>query len=237
MMDAARRLIVNADDFGLSEGVNRGIIESHERGILTSSSLMVDRPAAAAAAAYARANPTLGVGLHVDLSEWVYRDGAWVALYQRVPVNDRTAVEAELARQFGVFRGLLGRDPTHIDSHQHVHRDEPVRSVAEALARGLDVPLRHFTPGIRYVGSFYGQTATGEPYPDAIRVETLIALLRGLPPGTTELGCHPGWADDAETTYRGERANEVRTLCDPRARAALSAAGLVLCTFRELRTE
>lgn len=235
-MEAARRLIVNADDFGLSSGVNRGIVQCHERGIVTSASLMVDQPAAAAAAAYARDRPSLGVGLHLDLSEWVYRDGAWVVLYERVPVHDRAAVEVELARQLGVFRELLGSDPTHIDSHQHVHRDEPVRSVAEALARELHVPLRHFAPGIRYVGSFYGQMATGEPYPDAVRIESLIALLTDLPPGASELGCHPGWADDVETAYRAERADEVRTLCDPRARAALDAAGIVLCTFREFHT-
>ena len=50
-------LIVNADDFGLSEGVNRGIIEAHERGIVTSASLMVLRPAAASAADYSREDP------------------------------------------------------------------------------------------------------------------------------------------------------------------------------------
>ena len=53
-MDSKRFLIVNADDFGLSEGVNRGIIEAHERGIVTSASLMVLKPSAVSAAAYSR---------------------------------------------------------------------------------------------------------------------------------------------------------------------------------------
>src|SRR5688572_28379081 len=77
-----RHLIVNADDFGFSPGVNRGIAEAHERGIVTSASLMVRWPAAAAAASYARARPELSVGLHLDLGEWVLRDGAWVPLYE-----------------------------------------------------------------------------------------------------------------------------------------------------------
>ena len=76
-----RAVIVNADDFGQSAGITRGIIAAHERGIVTSASLMVRWPAAAAAAAYARAHHRLSVGLHVDLGESVYRAGHWVALY------------------------------------------------------------------------------------------------------------------------------------------------------------
>ena len=87
-MPAKRYLIVNADDFGLSEGVNRGIIRAHEQGILTSASLMVRWPAAAEAARYAAQHPRLSVGLHLDLAEWVYRDDQWVPRYQVVPPDD-----------------------------------------------------------------------------------------------------------------------------------------------------
>ena len=73
-----RVLVVNADDFGRSPGVNAGIADTHERGIVTSTSLMVRWPAAEQAAAYARQTPTLAVGLHADLGEWARRDGAWV---------------------------------------------------------------------------------------------------------------------------------------------------------------
>ncbi len=62
-----RYLIVNADDFGLSFGVNRGIIEAFEHGVVTSASLMVNWIGAAEAAAYARQHPTLSLGLHIDL--------------------------------------------------------------------------------------------------------------------------------------------------------------------------
>src|SRR4051794_39741974 len=76
-----RYLIVNADDFGQSRGVNAGIVEAHERGVVTSASLMVRWPAAAEAAACARSHPRLAVGLHLDLGEWECRDGTWVARY------------------------------------------------------------------------------------------------------------------------------------------------------------
>src|SRR4051812_9848181 len=112
-------LIVNADDFGLSAGINRGIIEAHERGIVTSTSLMVRGAAAGEAAQYALAHPELSVGLHVDLCEWAHRGGEWLRLYEVVPFDDAAAVAREVARQLDAFRAHIGHSPTHVDSHQH----------------------------------------------------------------------------------------------------------------------
>jgi predicted glycoside hydrolase/deacetylase ChbG (UPF0249 family) len=234
-MDTKRFLIVNADDFGLSEGVNRGIIEAHERGIVTSASLMVLKPSASSAASYSREHPRLSVGLHLDLGEWTYDGDAWSPVYQVVPLEDRAVVAEELERQLGGFRRLIGRDPTHIDSHQHFHQDEPVQSAAVELARRLDVPLRHFSPGIRYCGRFYGQTARGFPLPDAISVESLIAILTEMPPGLTELGCHPGRAIGEESPYDVERSAEVDVLSHLIVRTFLGAEGIELVSFRDVK--
>jgi predicted glycoside hydrolase/deacetylase ChbG (UPF0249 family) len=233
-MDSKRSLIVNADDFGLTEGVNAGIIEAHERGIVTSASLMVLKPASQSAADYSRGHLRLSVGLHLDLGEWAHDGEAWFPVYGVVPLDDRAVVAEELERQLSDFRRLVGRDPTHLDSHQHVHQDEPVRSAAVELARRLDVPLRHFSPGIPYCGRFYGQTAKGLPLPDAISVESLIAILRDLPPGLTELGCHPGRSTAEESVYGVERSTEVEVLCHPEVRTVLSAEGIELRSFRDL---
>jgi predicted glycoside hydrolase/deacetylase ChbG (UPF0249 family) len=181
-----------------------------------------------------RGQPDLSLGLHVDLAEWVYRDGAWTALYEVVPADDRTEVEAEVARQLAVFRELTGTDPTHLDSHQHIHREEPVRSVLTELAEELDVPLRSVSSNVRYSGQFYGQTATGESVPEAITVEALLAIVERLPAGTTELSCHPG-ESDARSVYAGEREIELRALCDPRISAALGTRGIHLRSFHGLR--
>lgn len=229
-----RRLIVNADDFGLSAGINRGIIDAHEKGIVTGASLMVRGAAAAAAADYARANERLSVGLHIDLAEWFYRDDAWRPLYQVVDPTDQGAVEGEARRQLAAFIALVGRSPTHLDSHQHVHREEPLRSVAEQLAKELDAPLRHFS-AVSYCGRFYGQTAKGFSMPDAISVEALVEVLGQIPMGISELACHPGYADDVESMYRSERATEVATLCDPRVRAAVVEHGIELIGFQQLK--
>jgi predicted glycoside hydrolase/deacetylase ChbG (UPF0249 family) len=226
-----RYLIVNADDFGRSHGVNRGVIEAHEGGIVTSASLMVLWPAAAEAAAHAGEHPDLALGLHFDLGEWVHGEGAWLPAYEVVPADDPPAVTEEAARQLAAFRRLVGRDPTHLDSHQHVHLWEPVRSVLSELAGELAVPLRHHDPRIRYCGAFYGQTGEGQPLPEGISVDALIEIFAALPSGVTELACHPGLDDELRSTYRSERAEELRVLCDPRVRATLAAKDIELCSF------
>lgn len=228
-------MIVNADDFGLSPGVNRGIIEAHERGIVTSASLMVRWSAAAEAAAYGRSRrENLSLGLHFDLFEWAFRDGEWVPLYEVAPADDAGAVAEELASQLDLFRRLVGRDPTHLDSHQHAHRTDPVRSALIEAAERLAVPLRHFSQTVRYDGNFYGQTGIGEPYPQAISLNSLIELLKGLPPGVTEIGCHPAFDDQLDSMYAVERAEEVKVLCDPLVRATLAAEGIELITFSDV---
>ena len=231
---AARRLIVNADDFGFSPGVNAGVVRTHRDGIVTSASLMVRWPAAADAARLAADHPRLGVGLHVDLGEWVFRGGRWVRAYAVLEddaAKDPAAVTAEVDRQLSAFRSLLGRDPTHVDSHQHAHREEPLRSAVLELGRRLRVPVRHFTADVRYCGDFYGQQGRGEPYPQGVTVENLCRVIRSLPPGTTELCCHPGAGTDHASVYAAERNLEVESLCGAAARAALADAGVILTNF------
>lgn len=226
-----KRLIVNADDFGRSFGINRGIITAHECGIVSSASLMVRWNAAAEAAHYGREHRRLGLGLHFDAGEWVYCAETWTPVYTVVDLADRGAIEAELGRQLDAFRALVGRPPSHLDSHQHVHLKEPARSVLTEAARALGVTLRGCEPAVHYRGDFYGQDRRGEPLPDSISVERLLAILATLPPGVTEVGCHPGEAFDLDTDYRDERAEEVKVLCDPRVRRALVASGITLGSF------
>jgi chitin disaccharide deacetylase len=230
---AERVLIVNADDFGRSPGVNRGVIRAHEQGIVTSATLMVRWPAAEEAAAYARESDSLSVGLHVDLGEWVYRDGEWQTRYEVVPETP-DAVAAELDRQLEQFERLVGRPPTHLDSHQHVHRDGPARTALLQAGERLEIPVRWFAPGITYSGAFFGQDSRGTPLTDAITVDALVEVIETLPTGVTELACHPASEHDHDTAYGEERIRELETLCDPRVRAAINRSGLDLRSFAEL---
>lgn len=229
-----RFLVVNADDLGLSAAVNAGIAAAHEHGIVTSASLMVRKPAAEAAAALAGEHPSLAVGLHIDIGQWDYESGEWIVAYERCPPDDPAAVERECRDQLAAFRELTGRDPTHLDSHQHTHTSEPVASAAAEMAKELGVPLRG--RGIRYEGGFYGQSGRGEPWPAGITVERLVELIESLPEGWTELGCHPGrGVGAAESSYAGERQQELRVLCDGEVRHAIERAGVGLLSFAELR--
>jgi chitin disaccharide deacetylase len=228
---ATRQLIVNADDLGLCPGVNAGILHAHRHGIVTSASLMVLQPAAAQAVELAAPHPRLALGLHVDLGQWDYLAGEWVAAYVRCDQQDAGAVRAECRRQLDAFRGLLGRDPTHLDSHQHVHRSEPVATAMVELAAELGVPLRG--RAVRYEGGFYGQTGKGEPLPQTITAQHLAGMIGGLEEGSTELGCHPGIAVAGES-YGRERELEVQALCDQSVMAALWRNGVRLMSFAEL---
>ena len=229
-----RYLILNADDFGQSKGINQGIMECFEHGIVTSASLMVRWPAAREAGIYARENPDLSVGLHVDLGEWRNLGGDWKAIYQVAPLDDEDAVREEVERQMEAFGTLVGANPSHLDSHQHVHLREPVRSVLRGLARELGVPLRHETAEIQYCGGFYGQSSDGQSVPDPISPDGLLNLLGRIEAPITELACHPGRSDKLDTMYRDEREIEVRTLTDPVVRSGLDEMSIRLCSFRSL---
>jgi predicted glycoside hydrolase/deacetylase ChbG (UPF0249 family) len=230
-MVGKKQLIVNADDFGQSPGTNRGIIEAHERGIVTSASLMVRWPGAAQAAIYAQARPELSIGLHLDLGEWAYRDGEWVRVYQLVDENDAGAVTREVEAQLVTFLSLMGRYPTHFDSHQHTHCQEPARSVVLAMAEELALPVRSLSGGICYCGDFYGQTHEGLPHLEGVGVENLLRILKNLSPGCTELGCHPGYGSEMDTMYQVEREQEIKTLCHRSVLKAITDMDIKLVSF------
>lgn len=108
-----RRLVVNADDFGLTSGVNRGTVDAHLRGSVTSATMMVRATAAEEAAELAHSHPDLAVGLHVDLGEWAFRDGEWKALYESLtPTTAMLSSVRSSCSWRGSRRCSAGRRPT-----------------------------------------------------------------------------------------------------------------------------
>lgn len=153
-----RTLVVNADDLGLTVGVNNGIFEAHDRGILTSASLMANAPATVNAIRHLRSRPTLGIGVHLTLV-----DGAPMHLPDRVPTLLRDdgrlysswkpfivaclmgrismgEVELELTGQIErvIDEGIR---PTHLDAHKHVHMYPPVFAIVTRLAEHFRIPV------------------------------------------------------------------------------------------------
>jgi chitin disaccharide deacetylase len=219
-------LIVNADDFGASAGINRGILEGHRCGIVTSTSLMVNMRAAAEAVMLSREAPGLGIGLHVNFTN--ESEGPVV------DIRDTDACRLELARQFEQFMALMGRLPTHVDSHHHVHRRANLLPLFLDLAARHGLPLREHSQ-VRYFKRFYGQW-DDDTHLEWIGAENLVRLLEaGLAEGFTELGCHPGYVDpEFQSVYNIEREVELHTLCDPMVRAWLAESNVTLIHFGDV---
>jgi predicted glycoside hydrolase/deacetylase ChbG (UPF0249 family) len=214
-----RLLVVNGDDFGLARGVNQGIIEAHTRGILTSTSLMVLGPAAVEAAALARGHPELSVGLHFE------EDGTADLDH---PGQAERAVLAQLER----FRELVGRDPTHLDSHHHVHAEGSRMGSFESVARELGIPLRH-AGQVAYIGGFWAQWEPGVTNLEYVSEPFLRHLVETeAGEGFSELACHPARVtEDLDSSYLHEREVELQTLTEAGLRKELEGIGVRLVSY------
>ena len=222
MGELVRYVIVNADDFGSSDGINRGIIEAHETGIVTSASLMVNAAATEAAVELAEDHQALSLGLHVNLTG----EGEEI-----VDLQDLQAVKRELEGQFTRFLDLTGKLPTHIDSHHHIHREFNVAHFFIELGRHHGLPLRGYSDVV-YVGGFYGQWEHGQSDETHIDVASLVSLLRSVKPGFTEIACHPGYVTGGfVSTYNREREIELKSLTDPRVKAAIEKEEIELINY------
>ncbi len=248
-----KRLIVNADDLGRTPGINAGVFRAHREGIVTSATVMVCYPAAGEAARLAPEHPGLGLGLHVQLSggapllgaarvpSLVGADGRFPAKPEGHAAPREDDALAEARAQFDRFVELFGRKPTHLDSHHHSHRLEPVFRAVTALAREHGLPVRNSggdmgerlaAAGVRgndhFVESFFGDGAT---------LANLEAIVMALGAGTTELMCHPAVVDDelrSSSGYAAPRDRELAVLTDPAARQAVERAGVALVHFGQL---
>lgn len=218
-------LIVNADDFGASHGVNRGIIECHTCGVLTSTSFMVTGRAATEAVALSRDFPNLSIGLHWDV---------WGEDEREFDTTNLPAVREEFHRQMEEFQRLFGRLPTHIDSHRHAHRAEHLMPVFKQLVAPLGVPLRD-DGRVRFVGGFYAQWEWKVTNLEYVSVPFLQKMLQEeVRVGWTEFSCHPGYrSPDYTAVYLEEREAEVRTLTDPRIRDTIEELDIRLVSYAD----
>lgn len=286
-----KNLIVNADDLGWTEGVNRGIADAHRNGIVTSASLLANGTAFREAVELTKFLPNLGIGVHLNLS-----DGVPLAPPQSVPslVNRSgefeggpeslllkmamrrlmlSEVESEWEAQMRRVRDV-GIAPTHLDGHKHVHMLPGLFEVALRLAkkhgieairvshensklraalsageeqrasvvlkqgvqaRGLkllasDAREKAEQAGISTADHFCGIAQTG-----TLTKEGVMRLLQSLPEGTTEMMCHPGYADESlrgtATRLQSSRQKEIEILTDPDIRNVVASQAIRLIDY------
>jgi hypothetical protein len=248
-----KKLIVNADDFGLTAGVSRGILEAYRHGIVTSTTVLINLPGDEPLFGALTASG-LGVGLHLNLTlgrpmvspavipSLVDGDGRFIRDAGTVAARLRVEeAERELKAQVEAFVSRFGRTPTHLDSHHHIGRYPPVRGVLLDLAASLGIPLRAADAetwqtarrrGLSTPDHFFGESGP-DPYWTADRT---LAHLASLPDGVSEFMTHPGYFDEtlAYSRYGPQREIELAGLSDPAVRKAVAAHRITLCHFGTL---
>jgi hypothetical protein len=219
-----KKLIVNADDLGLTPGVTRGIIDAHLQGIVTSTSAMMNSPCITESLAAVNHDvPELGVGVHLVLS-WgrpllppkdvpalVDDRGNFFKFDQfagRLSALNLDEVRAEWQAQIEAFI-TNGRKPDHLDSHHHSSYMSPgLFRVMLELAQKYDLPIRlpskpaGDSPAIEAFVQVLGQHPVRYPqscitafYDERASLASLSEIIATLPEGISELMCHPGYAD------------------------------------------
>ncbi len=252
-MAATRRLIVNADDLGRTPGINEGVAEAHRRGIVTSATVMVNYPAAREVARMARENPALGLGLHVQLTggpsalpagrlrSVVDASGHLPAKPEALRDPDPAEVLSEVRAQLARFQEIVGRLPTHYDSHHHSHRTPAVFEALVELGRETGRPVRCASPEMVETLRARGVKTTDafreDFFDEDATLEKLAAIVGELAPGATELMCHPAVVDEElrrSSGYAEPRRRELAVLTSAAAREAVRAAGVELVHFGHL---
>ena len=274
----SKLLIVNADDFGHTQGVSAGILDAHRRGIVTSTTALMNKPGVESALQKARQIcPGLGLGVHLVLTagrpilppavipSLVDKKGQFRGLKELITGLDSlelSEVRAEWMAQIDLFVKATGQKPDHLDAHHFCSCLSPALfELMLNLAGKLSVPIRmpfrdgsefvigdlpekernsileayphlleHFHQPFprNFITSFYGQ---------GISILSLKNILEHLPEGSSELMCHPGYADDelkSNSNYSSMREREHKVLTNDRIKTCLLEQGIKLIGFAQL---
>lgn len=247
-----RWLIVNADDFGLSVGVNKGIIRAYRRGIVTSTTMLVNMPAWAHARDLALATPGLAVGLHFNLvsgdplsppgqvASLVNSRGEFAGDIDLLAQANPSHVARELAAQLGRLQAA-GIHVTHIDSHHQVHSLPNILPVVLQIASRCGLAVRRVAGQQRHFSRAKALT-TGvllEQFRDqgANRLN-LHRLLTSTKARTVEIRCHPGLMDrdlERRSGYTWPRERELAVICSFEREQFAQIYGYKLVNFSHIR--
>ena len=243
------KLIINADDFGMTLGNTLGILLAHKKGILTSTTCMVNMPYAQFALDEAKKYPELGVGIHLVLTvgkplleggkSFTDQNGNFIRpkdYPDGKPHGDEDELYAEWKAQIEKFISMAGCLPTHIDSHHHVHLLPWHRNVVERLSKEYNLPVRqeekvyNHIPYIPFTEDFYGRY-----------VEMNFDLFKKVcneHEGALELMCHPALIDQQlydMSAYSLPRMKELDILTSNDAKDFITNNHIQLINFTQIK--
>ena len=252
------RLIINADDFGMSEGITLGILKAHRDGVLRSTTLMVGMPFAAQAAEMAKEYPDLHIGIHFTLTagkpvsdpkeipSLVDEDGYFHSQDWHLKNKEKPAdqdelnydeVYHELEAQFNRFIELNGRLPDHIDSHHFSSSYPRVHEQAKKFAFQYDLPVRYTHD---YIESNYEKVEfSNRFYAKNVSIEYFTNDFdQMLKKDAFEIMSHPAFVDQyvmTHSSYNVQRCKELDVLCDPRLKEWIKENNVEMITFGDLK--
>ncbi|MEH6938106.1 chitin disaccharide deacetylase [Bacillus sp. JJ664] len=220
------KLIVNADDFGYSKGINYGIIEAHRNGIVNSTTMMMNMPGVSHAVDLAKENPDLKVGIHLVLTcgkplltdvPTLVDQGGFFKKNRDILESNISLEELEREWTAQVEKFLeTGLTLTHIDSHHHVHTVPRFLPVVQKLSKKYNLSVRRVSDlaleGVPpysdvFLHEFYGEGATYDYF------EKIVSHVQDGQ--TVEVMCHPGYLDHEvlnNSSYAKDRVTEVEIL-------------------------
>ena len=239
------QLIVNADDFGLTRGVNLGIIEAFQQGVVRSTTLMVGMAAQSHAVDLAKENPDLKVGIHLRLTtgkpmadnvkslQNSKGDMQNLSQFMDNPNMCPQEVERELRTQIEHFLSL-GIPLSHIDGHHHCHHHPLVAPIVDQLSDEYQVPVRPTNETVEYNGNslafsdqFYGDDLSVDHFLDVIKAYVGHAQV-------LELMAHPALLDEpllSASSYTINRTRELAILTTPSLPAMLGELGVTISDY------
>lgn len=240
------KIIINADDFGYSRSVNYGIIDAHTLGILTSTTLMPNMNAAQHAYELGRKHKSLGIGVHLTLTcgkpiltnhhTLVDANGYFKRIhnYQGKFYVDKKEVYREWKAQIEAFldSGLI---PTHLDSHHHINKFEPITSVFTRLAKEYKLPVRN---NFKQKDIQLVTTDKFEYNPEVLLLEADSIYDKYKDVGTLEIMCHPAYLDKyimENSSYTAPRLEELAMIISSAVKKKFkNNSSFELITYRDL---
>lgn len=240
------KLIINADDFGYSNGVNYGIIDAYKKGIVRSTTIMAGMPGFNHAIELAKENKGLGVGVHLTLTCYkpilnnhktiVDEKGYFnKQLYTKENIKniDLEEIYEEFIAQIEKVRAT-GIEITHLDSHHHVHTLKELKPVIERVLAKYKLPIRggltyelDYDKVMNFSGSFYNENVNFNKFEELLRqnIECLDVMT------------HPAYLDKLvleSSSYNLKRVEELELLTSDRAKLLIKDMNIELSNYKNI---